>query len=81
MMNTASTTNASAFGITEVTSDPDGAEIHLDDKFVGASPATLRIPEGLHNLVLKSAQHADWTRSLNILRDGTVTVKASLKPL
>jgi S1-C subfamily serine protease len=81
MMNTTSAVSSSGFGITEITSDPDGAEIFLDNKFVGTSPATLRIPEGPHNLLLKSAQRTDWTRSINILRDSTVTVKATLNPL
>lgn len=82
MMDTASAApNSVGFGITEITSDPDGAEIFLDDKFVGTSPATLRIPEGPHNLVLKYMQRADWARAINILRDSTVTVKAILEPL
>jgi S1-C subfamily serine protease len=79
MMNTtAATSDASGFGVVEITSDPDGAEIYLDDKFVGTTPATLHIPAGAHSLVLKSAERADWNRSINILRDSTVTVKASL---
>jgi S1-C subfamily serine protease len=82
IMNTASVTqNASGFGVAEITSNPDGAEIFLDDRFVGSSPATLRIPEGSHSLVLKSPQHTDWNRSINILRDSTISVKAVLDPL
>ena len=79
MLNTTSATqDASGFGVVEITSDPDGAEIYLDDKFVGTTPATLHIPAGARILVLKSAQHADWYRCINILRDSTVTVKAVL---
>jgi PEGA domain-containing protein len=37
------------FGVTEITSDRNGAEIFLDDKFVGSTPATLRIPK-VHTL-------------------------------
>jgi hypothetical protein len=69
-----------SFGVTEITSAPDGAEIFLDDKFVGTTPATLHISEGPHNLVLKSANHADWNRPITILKDSTVTVKASFEP-
>jgi hypothetical protein len=47
MMNSAASMQTSTgFGVTEITSDPDGAEIFLDDKFVGTTPATLRIAEG-----------------------------------
>jgi S1-C subfamily serine protease len=79
MMTTAANTQiAPGFGITEITSDPNGAEIFLDDKFVGTCPATLRIAEGAHTLILESAHHSDWSRSISILKDSTVTVKATL---
>jgi hypothetical protein len=82
MMNTAaSPQNSTGFGVTEITSDPDGAEIFLDDKFVGSSPATLRVAEGTHTLILKFARHSDWSRSISILKDSTVTVKATLAPI
>lgn len=82
MMNTAANTQiVPGFGVTEITSDPNGAEIFLDDKFVGTCPTTLRIAEGTHTLILKSAHHSDWSRSISILRDSTVTVKATLAPI
>ena len=82
MMNTgASPQSSPGFGMAEITSDPDGAEIYLDDKFVGSCPATLRLSEGAHTLTLKSAGHADWIRSVNILKESTVTVKAALRPI
>ena len=81
MMNASSAPQiANGFGVTEITSDPDGAEILLDDKFVGTTPATLRIAEDPHTLALKSANHTDWNRSITILKDSTVTVKATLDP-
>ena len=80
MSATSASQTPSGFGVTEITSDPDGAEVFLDDKFVGTAPATLRIAEGPHTLVLKSTNHADWTRSITILKDSKVTVKATLEP-
>jgi len=66
MMNTAASPQISlGFGVTEITSDPDGAEIFLDDKFVGTASATLQLTEGAHTLRLKSPHHKDWlARSL-----------------
>lgn len=82
LVNTASgTQNPPSLGLTVISSDPDGAEIFLDDKFVGTTPASLRIPERSNHLVLKSVHHSDWSRSINILKDSTVTVKATLEPL
>lgn len=46
-MNASSAPQApNGFGVTEIAYDLDGAEIFLDDKFVGTTPATLRIAEG-----------------------------------
>jgi serine protease Do len=63
MMNTAASPQISpGFGVTEITSDPDGGEIFLDNKFVGTSPATLRLSEGVHVLIIKSPHHAGQRR-------------------
>jgi hypothetical protein len=82
MMNTAASAQSiPGFGITEITSDPDGAEIFVDDKFVGSCPATLRLSDGSHTLILKSLYHADWQRSITVLKESSVTVKAGLTPI
>jgi hypothetical protein len=82
IMNTAASPQISVgFGVTEIISDPNGAEIFLDDKFVGTSPANSRIAEGTHTLILKSAHHTDWSRSITILKESAVTVKATLAPI
>ena len=82
MMNAAACQQIfSGFGITEITFDPDGAEIFLDDKFVGTSPATLRLSEGAHSLIIKYPHHADWQRSITVLKDSVVTVKATLNSI
>lgn len=82
MMNTAASPQiSSGFGVTEITSDPDGAEIFLDDKFVGTTPATLRLTEGTHTLILKSPHRMDWQRLITVLKDSSVTVKARLTPI
>lgn len=69
------------FGAVILTSDPDNAEIFLDEKFLGNTPAALKLPSGPHVLLLKSPNRADWQRSLNILKDSSVTLKAVLPPL
>src|SRR6202166_1624021 len=82
MMNTAASPQiSSSLGATEITSDPDSAEIFLDDKFIGTTPATLRLTERTHTLILKSRHRVDWQRSITVLKDSTVTVKATLGPI
>jgi len=40
-------------GTVSITSDPDGAEIFVDEKCFGDAPVTLRLPVGTHSIVLK----------------------------
>jgi S1-C subfamily serine protease len=66
-------------GTVNVSSDPDGAEIYVDEKFIGNTPATLRPPTGTHVIRLKSPGHVDWERTIQILKDSQVSLKASLE--
>jgi S1-C subfamily serine protease len=63
------------FGTVTITSDPDGAEIFVDDKFVGSTPAKLKLAAGSHVMVIRSAGLAEWKRTLEILKDSQVTLK------
>ena len=60
------------------TSDPDGAEIYVDEKFVGNAPAKLKLGAGSHIMVIKAAGFAEWKRTLEILKDSQVTLKPVL---
>jgi S1-C subfamily serine protease len=66
------------FGTITITSEPDGAEIYVDEKFVGNTPAKLKLPAGSHNIVLKCRDHAGWKRSLEVFKDSQVNLKADL---
>ena len=67
-----------AFGAVSISSDPDGAEIFIDEKFHGNTPATLRLPTGTHAVLLKFPGHADWRRNLEILKSSKTSLKATL---
>ncbi len=67
-------------GTVSITSDPDGAEIFVDDKFFGDAPATLKLPAGAHSIVLKLPGRADWRRTLDVLKGNKTTLKAILEP-
>jgi S1-C subfamily serine protease len=68
-------------GTVSVTSDPDGAEIFVGNKFYGNAPATLKLPAGTHSIVLKFPGRADWTRTLEVLKGNKTTLKAVLDPV
>ena len=67
-------------GTVSITSDPDGAEIFVDDKFFGNAPATLKLPVGTHSINLKIPGRPDWRRTLEVLKGNKTTLKAILDP-
>jgi S1-C subfamily serine protease len=67
-------------GTVTISSDPDGAEIFVDDKFHGNTPATLKIPAGSHSILLKFPGHSDWRRTLEVLKSSKTSLKAALQP-
>jgi S1-C subfamily serine protease len=80
-LKTSSSSVADAVGSVSVSSEPDGAEIFVDDKFLGNAPATLRLPAGPHNILLKFPGHADWRRTLEVLKSSKTSLKAALDPI
>ena len=75
---------AEAVGTVSVSSQPDGAEIFVDDKFLGNAPAMLKLPAGPHIILLKFPGHADWRhdwrRTLEVLKSSKTSPKAALEP-
>lgn len=62
----------------KIVSDPDGAEIYLDGEMVGSTPSTLMIPAGNHTFKLHAPGRAEWTRQVNILAGGEISLSATL---
>jgi len=62
-----------------VQSDPAGAEIYLDDQFVGSTPSTLLLSPGKHAVRLHASERADWTRQINVLSGSELTLSATLE--
>lgn len=60
-----------------VSSTPPGADIEIDGAFVGNTPSTLNVAPGTHEITVKKAGFADWTRKLNVT-GGSVNLDATL---
>jgi S1-C subfamily serine protease len=69
---------ADGVGALSITSVPDGAEVFVDGKFVGDAPETLKLSSGPHNIKLKAEGKKDWERSIEILKDSQLNLKAQL---
>jgi len=76
----APTKTEEGIGSVKITSEPDGAEISVDGKFVGTTPSTLRLAAGPHEIEVKAAGRQPWRRTLEVLKDSDVTLKATLEP-
>lgn len=62
-------------------SDPDGADITVDGKFVGSTPSTIRVAAGDHAISVEKAHFAAWKRTLSVAGGGSVSVNATLEKL
>lgn len=62
-----------------ISSAPAGADIYLDQNFVGNTPSTVNVPPGKHSISVRKTGFQNWTRDLN-LSGGTITLNAELAP-
>ncbi len=67
-------------GTVSVSSDPEGAEIFVDGKFVGDTPSVLPLGTGTHYVVVKSDGKKPWERNLSVIRDSQTQIRAVLEP-
>jgi WD40 repeat protein len=68
-------------GSIEVTSDPAGAAVYIDDEPAGFTPVTIAgITEGEHTITLEAPGYASWTQEVVVVTDETVTLDAELSP-
>ena len=62
-----------------VISTPEGADVFVDDSFVGNAPATLRLAAGKHSLKVSQSGYKAWSRDLEVMVGSDVQLKASLE--
>lgn len=61
----------------ELKSNPDGAEISIDGKYVGNTPTTLHLSVGDHAIRFEKAGFKPWKRTLTITPGETTTIPAT----
>jgi hypothetical protein len=62
-----------------VESTPPGADIEVDGGFVGDTPSTVTIAPGNHEITVRKAGFAAWSRKLNVT-GGSIHLAATLQP-
>jgi hypothetical protein len=55
----------------------EAADVELDGKFVGQTPASLKIPAGSHRMVVR-AGNAAWERTIEVTAGSSVSLRATL---
>jgi hypothetical protein len=62
----------------DVKSSPDGAEITIDDKYMGSTPSTLKLTPGDHKIKLEKPGFKVWERTLAVNAGGTANINVTL---
>ena len=68
-----------ALSTVEIKSTPDGAEITVDDKFMGSTPSSLRLAVGDHRITLAKPGFKTWERTMTVSAGATATLNATLE--
>jgi hypothetical protein len=62
-----------------IKSEPDGADITADGKYVGSTPSTVRLSPGDHAIKVEKSGFTAWERTISVSSDSEVTVSATLE--
>src|SRR5713101_57288 len=68
-----------ALSTVDLKSTPDGAEITVDEKFMGSTPSSLRLAVGDHKIKLGKSGFKTWERTMTVSAGATATVDATLE--
>ena len=59
-------------------SDPTGADVSVDGKFVGNTPSTIQVPPGDHMFLIERSGYSTWQRTVTVTPGGIVTLNGTL---
>jgi len=74
-----SNSNEPALSSINIKSTPDGAEITVDEKYMGSTPSTLRLSAGDHKIRLEKTGFKTWEKTLTVNSGESATVNPSLE--
>ena len=60
-----------------IDSTPAGADIEIDNAFVGNTPSSVSVPSGSHQIAVKKKGYIEWAKTLNVT-GGTIHLNAEL---
>jgi len=60
-------------------SEPKGAEIYVDGKFMGSTPSVVSLSPGSHEVLISCKGYRPWARKLEVTKHSKVTIQAVLE--
>jgi hypothetical protein len=72
-------TAAEADAMVSLVSNPAGADVTVDDSFVGSAPATLKLKPGKHTIKITMDGYKDWAREINAMAGSQVSLTATMQ--
>jgi hypothetical protein len=72
-------TQAEAEAMIALVSTPVGADVNVDDAFVGNALATLKLKPGKHTIKVVMAGYKDWSREITVMQGSQVNLAATLE--
>jgi len=80
-MPTQTASLSAATSAVTIKSTPDGADITVDDKFVGTTPSTIQLSPGEHKIVVSRSGFKAWERTMTVNSNGSINLNAELEKL
>lgn len=68
------------FGEIRIESTPKGASVFVNERFMGMTPARIRLPQGTHAIRLFLYGHKEWRQTLDLSAGSEVSLTVELKP-
>jgi len=70
--------NSMQSGMVAFRSEPDGADITIDGKFVGTTPSSLQLTAGEHSIEIGKEHFSSWKRTMTVATGSSANVSAAL---
>jgi len=70
--------DASQISSVSIKSDPAGAEITIDGKFVGTTPSSVQLKPGEHTVSIEKVGFKSWQKAMTVSAGGSVSLDATL---
>jgi hypothetical protein len=59
-------------------SEPNGADIDVDGKFLGNTPSQIQLVVGNHSIRIEAKGHTPWSREVSLAAGGKISIHAVL---